>query len=283
MTQTIAIIGGSGFYTGIADGPIETAMLGTPFGPPSGPLSIGTHAGRRVVFLPRHGTQHTLLPSEVNTRANIWALKSVGATRVISVSAVGSLREHIAPGDVVVPRQFIDRTTVRPSTFFGQGVVAHVGMADPVCELLATHVANIGSRHARVHAGTYVCIEGPQFSTRAESELYRTWGADVVGMTNLPEARLAREAELCYATLTLPTDYDCWKPRGHVNVVDVLTVLRGNIDRARAILVEAIASIPDDACSCQRVLDDALITPVDAIPAEALHRLGPILARRCAR
>lgn len=280
MTETIGLLGGSGFYAALTDG-VETMTIETPFGAPSGPLSIGAMAGRRVAFLPRHGTEHTLLPSEINARANIWALKSVGVSRLISVSAVGSLREHIAPGDFVLPRQYIDRTNGRPSTLFGSGVVAHVSLADPVCTELADHLAREAqSTGATVHGGTYLCVEGPQFSTRAESELFRSWGADVVGMTNLPEARLAREAELCYATLCLPTDYDCWRPRSEVDVVDVLSVLRANVERARALLVTAIATLPAATCRCSTVLDTALITPPERISAEARHRLAPILARR---
>lgn len=280
MDEKIAIIGGSGFYAALGDH-AETRTMDTPFGPPSGPLTIGDVSGRRVVFLPRHGPEHTLLPAEINARANIWALKALGVARVISVSAVGSLREPIAPGDVVLPRQMIDRTNGRPSTLFGGGVVAHVSLADPVCNELADHLATAArATGARVHDGTYACIEGPQFSTRAESEVLRSSGADVVGMTNLPEARLAREAELCYATLALPTDYDCWRPRTEVDVIDVLAVLKANVVRARGILVAAIANLPAATCRCGTVLDSALITPPANISEVARRRLAPILARR---
>ncbi len=284
MTEAaIGVLGGSGFYDlpGVTE--LETVEVTTPFGGPSDALTSGVLAGRRVVFLPRHGRGHRLLPSEINTRANIYALKLLGATHVISVSAVGSLREAIAPGDVVVPRQFIDRTVARPSTFFGGGVVAHVGLADPVCGTVAdTLVAAARGEDANVHAtGTYVCIEGPQFGTRAESELMRSFGADVVGMTNLPEARLAREAELCYATLALPTDYDCWRARDAVTVTDALAVLRANVDRARRMLAAALATLdPARACPCQRSLDMALVTAPDAIGAEARARLGVLISRR---
>lgn len=281
MTQpAIGVLGGSGFY----DLPgFDNVEVNTPFGRPSDLLSVGQLGGRRVVFLPRHGRGHKLLPTEVNARANIYALKQVGATHVISISAVGSLREAIAPGDIVVPHQFIDRTVARPSTFFGDGVVAHVGLADPVCTNLADSLVE-AARHEtpRVHdGGTYVCIEGPQFGTRAESELMRAWGADIVGMTNMPEARLAREAELCYATLALPSDYDCWRARDEVTATDALAVLRANVETAKKILARALAALdPSRTCTCQRSLDMALVTPPDAIGERTRERLAVILARR---
>lgn len=279
----IGVLGGSGFYDlpGVTE--LETVEVDTPFGRPSDALTRGQLAGRRVVFLPRHGRGHRLLPTEVNTRANLHALKQLGATHVISVSAVGSLREAIAPGDVVVPRQFLDRTVGRPATFFGDGVVAHVSLADPVCARLGDALVTAArSQTERIHAAaTYVCIEGPQFGTRAESELMRAWGGDVVGMTNLPEARLAREAELCYATLALPTDYDCWRPRDEVTVTDALTVLRANVATAQQILARALTALdPTTSCSCQRSLDHALVTPATAIGPAARERLGLVLARR---
>lgn len=279
----IGVLGGSGFYDlpGVTE--LETIEVDTPFGRPSDALALGQLAGRRVVFLPRHGRAHRLLPTEVNTRANLHALKQLGATHVISVSAVGSLREAIAPGDVVVPRQFIDRTVGRPATFFGDGVVAHVSLADPVCQRLGDAlVAAARSQTERVHpSATYVCIEGPQFGTRAESEMMRAWGGDVVGMTNLPEVRLAREAELCYATLALPSDYDCWRPRDEVTVTDALAVLRANVAAAQQILARALAALdPATPCSCQRSLDHALVTPAAAIGPVARERLALLLARR---
>ncbi len=279
--KAIGILGGSGFYDLPGLEQLETIELDTPFGRPSDVLSVGRFAGRRIVFLPRHGRGHTLLPSEINTRANVYALKQLGASHVVSISAVGSLREEIAPGDVIVPRQFIDRTVARPSTFFGEGIVAHVGLADPVCPHLADALVEAATT-SRVHASaTYVCIEGPQFGTRAESELMRMWGAHVVGMTNLPEARLAREAELCYATLALATDYDCWRARDPVNATDALAVLRANVDDARKILARALAVLdPARSCACQRSLDFALVTPPEAISKTARQRLGAILARR---
>ncbi|MBA3459575.1 MAG: S-methyl-5'-thioadenosine phosphorylase [Deltaproteobacteria bacterium] len=280
---SIGVLGGSGFYDlpGVTN--IESVEVDTPFGRPADSLTIGSFSGRRVVFLPRHGRRHSLSPTEVNARANLYALKLLGATHVVSISAVGSLRETISPGDVVVPRQFIDRTVARPSTFFGQGVVAHVSLADPVCDVVASALVDSATVDGGlVHpSGTYVCIEGPQFGTRAESDLMRGWGADVVGMTNLPEARLAREAELCYATLALVTDYDCWRARDEVTVTDALAVLRANVDKARRILGDALATLdPARTCSCQRSLDAALVTPVDAIDDAARRRLGVILSRR---
>lgn len=284
LPPALGVLGGSGFYDlpGLED--VEDFEVETPFGPPSGPVRQGWLDGRRVVFLARHGLHHTLLPGEVNARANVYALKRMGVTRVISVSAVGSLREEIAPGDVVLPRQFLDRTSGRPATLFGGGVVAHASLADPVCGDLADALAGFAARRGhRVHAdGTYVCIEGPQFSTRAESAFHRSLGADVVGMTNLPEARLAREAELCWATLTLPTDWDCWRPKDEVVAVDVLATLQANVATARGIVADALRAVPTGPCACQRTLDAALITPTGAIPAAARLRLHPVLARRLA-
>ena len=281
--SAIGVLGGSGFYDLPGVESAETVEVDTPFGPPSDALTVGRLGARRVVFLARHGRGHRLLPSEINARANLYALKQQGATHVVSVSAVGSLREAIAPGDVVVPRQFIDRTVGRPGTYCGGGVVAHVSLADPVCGRLCDTLVAAGQAEAvRVHASaTYVCIEGPQFGTRAESELMRTWGGDVVGMTNLPEARLAREAELCYATLALPTDYDCWRARDEVTATDAMAILRTNGAMAQRILARALAAIdPAAGCTCQRSLDAALVTPVAAIAPEARRRLAVVLARR---
>ncbi len=280
----IAVIGGSGFYD-LPGAVLAPVVVDTPFGAPSDVLAVGTVGARRVIFLPRHGRDHRLLPSEVNARANVYALKLLGATHVIAISAVGSLREAIAPGDVVVPRQLIDRTVGRPSTFFGAGVVAHVSLADPTCARVgdALVTAARGVAGTRVHErGTSVCIEGPQFGTRAESELMRSWGGDIVGMTAMPEARLAREAELCYATLAMATDYDCWHT-GSVTMTEVLAVMRANTERARAILAATIAALdPATPCECHTSLDAALATPPGAIDAAARTRLGPILARRLA-
>jgi 5'-methylthioadenosine phosphorylase len=223
------------------------------------------------------------LPSELPFRANIWALKRLGAERVIAVSAVGSLREEIAPGHLVVPDQFIDRTFNRTATFFGNGIVAHVAFGDPVCPVLSSAlVASARRLDATVHAGgTYVCMEGPQFSTRAESELYRSWGAAIIGMTNLQEAKLAREAELCFATLALATDYDCWKQDAHdVEIADVLAVLQANVALAKRVVHDVVPALgPTPACGCARALENAIITERARIPARVKHDLAPIIGR----
>lgn len=282
MQPAIGILGGSGFYDLPGAHVVETRQVDTPFGAPSDPLVIAQLGDHRVIFLPRHGRGHRLLPSEVNARANLYAFKLLGATHVVSISAVGSLREQIAPGHVVVPRQYIDRTVSRPASYFGHGVVAHVSMADPVCGRLADHlVAASRAESATTHErATYVCIEGPQFGTRAESELLRSWGGDIVGMTMCPEVRLAREAELCYATLALSTDYDCWHT-SDVTMTDVFAVMRANVERARAIVARAIAALdPAAPCGCQKSLDGALATAPDAIDGAARTRLAAILSRR---
>lgn len=282
----LGIIGGSGFYDLPGVSQAQRVDVQTPFGPPSAPPTVGQLEGRRVVFLARHGREHALLPGEVNARANIYALKRLGVTQIISVSAVGSLRDEVSPGDVVLPDQFIDRTVGRAQTFFGQGAVAHVSLATPVCAGLAGMLAaSAQEREGRLHhRGTYLCIEGPQFSTRAESKLWRAWGADVVGMTNLPEARLAREAEICYATLALPTDYDSWRAAGEeVRVTDVISVLRANVEKARRIVARTVTSWdPGQSCphGCGRVLDTALFTPPASIPAPIKFRLRELLSRR---
>jgi 5'-methylthioadenosine phosphorylase len=280
----LAVIGGSGLYE-LADlDGVEELALRTPFGEPSDLIRIGRVAGRPVAFLARHGRRHGLLPGEINYRANIYALKQLGVERILSASAVGSLREEIRPRDVVVVDQFVDRTRKRASTFFGEGVAVHVSLADPTCpELrgLAGRVA--GGVQARVHpGGTYVCIEGPAFSTRAESELFRSWGMHVIGMTNLPEARLAREAEICYATLALVTDYDCWhEEEEQVSVAGVLENLRANAGTAAALLRGILEAIPQRGagCGCGQALAHAIITPLGAIPAVTAARLRPILGR----
>lgn len=281
----LAVIGGSGFYEmpGLDD--VTETRIDTPFGAPSDAIRVGTIDGVRVAFLARHGRHHSLLPTELPQRANFWALKSLGVRRVLAVSAVGSLRQEFAPGEMVVPRQLIDRTRAnRPSTFFGDGVVAHVAFADPVCEALATAAgAAARTSGATVHeSGTYVVIEGPAFGTRAESELYRGWGADIVGMTALPEAKLAREAELCYAILAAVTDYDAWHAEHDaVDALTVFDVLRKNVDAGRAAVRELVRRLPGrDACTCATALDAALVTPPAAIGAEHRKRLAPILSRR---
>jgi len=254
----------------------------TPFGDPSGPFVTGRLGDRRVAFLARHGAGHRIAPSELNFRANIYGLKSLGAESVLSISAVGSLREHIEPGHLVVPDQFIDRTQGRASSFFGNGVVAHVAFADPVCGPLAAVVAAAAERAgAKVHrGGTYVCMEGPQFSTRAESRMYRSWGADIVGMTNLQEAKLAREAELCFVTAALVTDYDCWRDADDVAVEKILETLRANVSLAEQTIENAVSGMDDSReCACRRALDNAVITEPDTIPDARRRELALLLDR----
>ena len=280
---TVGVIGGSGLYDlpGLAG--VETVRLATPFGDPSDEFVRGTLNGVRLVFLPRHGRGHRLLPSELNFRANIYGMKRLGVEYLISVGAVGSLREEIAPGHVVVPDQFIDRTSKRPSTFFGDGIVAHVMFADPCCPILRPAVARASrAAGATVHeGGTYLCMEGPQFSTRAESELYRTWGADVIGMTNLQEAKLAREAEICFASLALVTDYDCWNPHvGDVAIGDILRVLNANVALAQQVVATAATHLPPNrACACASALEHAIITDRARIPAKVREDLRIIIGR----
>jgi 5'-methylthioadenosine phosphorylase len=285
MDPTLGVIGGSGLYELPGLGEVERVRLDTPFGPPSDEFVIGRLGGVRLAFLPRHGRGHRLLPSELPFRANLWGLKSLGASWVLAVSAVGSLREEIAPGHVVVPDQFIDRTRgrQRESTFFGAGVVAHVQFADPFCPVLSRTLGEAArDGGAVVHAGgTYVCMEGPQFSTRAESQLYRSWGAHVIGMTNLQEAKLAREAELCFATLALATDYDCWRT-GHadVQIDEILRVLAANVELARRTVALVAGRLPSrDGCGCAHALRDAIITDRAAIPEATRRALEPIAGR----
>jgi 5'-methylthioadenosine phosphorylase len=279
----VGVIGGSGLYeiAGL-DNP-RRVEIDTPFGPPSDAFVLGRLDGQDLAFLPRHGRGHRILPSELNFRANIHAFKSLGADAVLAVSAVGSLREEIAPGDVVIPDQFIDRTRGRISTFFGDGIVAHVSFADPFCPSLSAVIAGAArDAGARVHdAKTYVCMEGPQFSTRAESHLYRSWGGDVIGMTNVQEAKLAREAEICFATLALATDYDCWRTNEEtVEIEDVLRVLKANAELAKRAIALAAARIDAArACSCRRALDGAIITDRALIPRERLDQLAVIVGR----
>jgi 5'-methylthioadenosine phosphorylase len=280
---TLAVIGGSGLYE--LPGLEETTPIraSTPFGAPSDDLVRGRLGDTTVLFLPRHGRGHRLLPTEVNFRANIFALKQLGAEWLLSVGAVGSLREHVAPGDVLVPDQFIDRTVARPSTFFGRGVVAHVSLADPVCPVLSG-IIETAARAAggTVHrGGTYLCMEGPQFSTRAESHLYRQWGADVIGMTNWQEAKLAREAEMCFADLALVTDYDCWNPASdHVVIGDVLRTLAANAELARRTVITTAQRLPAErACPCARALEHAIITERSRIPQSVRTELAPLIGK----
>ena len=280
--KTLAVIGGSGLYElpGIED--VEPVRCRTPFGDPSDELMRGRLGDVWVIFLPRHGRGHRHLPTEINFRANIFALKQLGAEWLVSVGAVGSLREHLPPGAVVVPDQFIDRTVSRPSTFFGRGIVAHVSLADPVCPVLSATVATAAAAAGgTVHrGGTYLCMEGPQFSTRAESHLYRQWGADVIGMTNWQEAKLAREAEICFASLALVTDYDCWKTDDHVVIADVVRVLAANSGLARRAVAGVAQHLPPARdCACARALEHAIITEPARIPAALRAELGPLIGK----
>jgi len=274
----IGIIGGSGLYNmdGLTD--VTEVSIKTPFGDPSEVFALGTLEGRKVAFLARHGKGHRILPSELNFKANIYAMKSLGVTSILSVSAVGSLKEEHKPTDFVIPDQFIDRTFARSSTFFGEGVVGHIAFADPVCpivsDVFAKACAEIGVVGKR--GGTYVCIEGPQFSTRAESNLYRSWGADIIGMTNLQEAKLAREAEISYATLAMVTDYDCWF-EGHdsVTIEQVIVVMHQNSGNAQKVVKAAVRLMPTDlsASPAQTAAKFAIMTDRAAIPAETKAKL----------
>ncbi|WP_455378146.1 S-methyl-5'-thioadenosine phosphorylase [Petrachloros mirabilis] len=279
----IGIFGGSGLYDIEGLRKVKRVAVRTPFGAPSDDIVIGELEGIRVAFLSRHGRSHRLNPSEINYRANVYALKSIGVRRVISVSAVGSMKESMKPGDVVLPDQFIDLTKRRATTFFEGGVVAHVAFGDPVCASLGSTLhAATHSIGASVHrGGTYVCIEGPQFSTKAESYLYRQWGVSVIGMTNLPEAKLAREAELCYATVALVTDYDCWhETEEAVTVEAILATLHKNVMLAKQILRAAIGSAAAvESCNCQRALQDAIVTPADQIPPVLRRKLSLLIER----
>jgi 5'-methylthioadenosine phosphorylase len=279
----VGIIGGSGLYQMPGISGVESVTLDTPFGAPSDAYRIGTLTGTRVAFLARHGQGHRLLPSEINFRANIYGFKALGVERIISVSAVGSLKDEIAALDVVVPDQFIDRTRGRVSTFFGGGLVAHVSFADPVCGDLSRVLGEAAvAAGARVHhGGTYLCMEGPAFSTRAESHLYRSWGASVIGMTNLQEAKLAREAEICYATLAMATDYDCWHHEEEaVTVEAVIARLKQNAEMAGKTIRDALARLPAErACPCATALKNTLLTDPAAVPEEARRRLALLVGR----
>ena len=281
--RVVGIIGGSGLYQMMGLEKVREIRVKTPFGRPSDVYVRGILDGTELLFLPRHGRGHRWLPTEVNFRANIFGMKKLGVERIISISAVGSLREEISPGDVVIPDQFVDRTTQRQSSFFGQGIVAHVSLADPLCPVVSRALTRAAQAEgAKVHpAGTYVCIEGPQFSTRAESMLYRSWGAHIIGMTNLQEAKLAREAEICFATLALATDYDCWRQKaGNVQISEVLAVLKENIELARRIIRGALSYIPEErSCVCASSLKEAIITERTKIPRKRLKELDPIIGK----
>jgi 5'-methylthioadenosine phosphorylase len=279
----IGVIGGSGLYDMEGLTNRREIQVDTPFGPPSDAFIIGVVEGKSVAFLARHGRGHRILPSELNFRANIYAMKKLGVERILSASAVGSLREELAPLNIVLPDQFVDRTRGRISTFFGAGLVAHVGFAHPICPDLIERVhksaATVGIK--TVKGGTYLCMEGPAFSTKAESHLYRSWGMDIIGMTNLQEAKLAREAEICYVTIALVTDYDCWhEAHDSVTVDMIISNLQQNSKNAQSIIRESVRVLPEArTCGCADALKHALITDRSLIPAETRQKLQPIVGK----
>lgn len=282
------IIGGSGLYNIEGFKSIKRMKMNTPFGNPSDEFDICELNGREVVFLPRHGRGHRILPSEINAKANIWAMKKLGVSWIISVSAVGSLKKEIHPLDIVLVDQFVDRTKrSSEATFFGHGIVAHISFARPICQELSRVLYEAGQEigeGARIHwSGTYLNMEGPAFSTRAESNLYKSWGMDVIGMTNLAEAKLAREAEICYATLAMVTDYDCWMEdngEGDVSVEIVLKNLQLNVETAQRIIKTAIPNIPmTRTCECKDALKTAMVTPLRLVPEMTMEKLEPIVGR----
>ena len=281
--KMVGVIGGSGLYEmeGLED--VQTVFLKTPFGEPSDAFIVGRLEGVKIAFLPRHGRGHRIQPSSLNFRANIYGMKMLGVQWIIGVSAVGSMRESIHPGDMIIPNQFIDRTVGRPNTFFSDGIVCHISFADPVCPDLSQILSQTGKEvGATVHQeGTYLCIEGPQFSTRAESRLYRTWGADIIGMTNLPEAKLAREAEICYATIAFATDYDCWHEEAEdVSIGEVLRILAESTKTAKSAIRNAVKSLPEKReCLCANALKYALITSKKLIPEKTKKDLEPIIGK----
>ena len=283
MKAKIGIIGGSGLYSMPGFEAHEEVAIETPWGSPSDKYVVGTLAGKPVAFLARHGRGHRISPSELNFRANIWGMKSLGVERIISLSAVGSLKEHHRPLDFVIPDQFFDRTRGRVSTFFGDGLVAHISFADPVCPQLA-EVARQSCQHAGVSVkkgGTYLCMEGPAFSTKAESHVYRSWGMDVIGMTNLQEAKLAREAEICYVTIAMVTDYDCWHPEHDaVTVNDIIANLVKNAENAAKVVALAVAAMPDGRqCKCGSALAHAIITDRTVIPEQTKKKLDLLIGK----
>ena len=279
----IGIIGGSGLYSMPGLTGAREVIVETPFGEPSDAFVVGDLEGRKVAFLSRHGRGHRILPSELNFRANIYAMKKLGVSRILSVSAVGSLKLEHKPTDFVVPDQFIDRTFLRTATFFGEGIVGHVAFGDPVCGTVAGAIVKACADVGVVgkQGGTYVCIEGPQFSTRAESNLYRSWGADVIGMTNLQEAKLAREAEICYATMAMVTDYDCWhESHDDVSVDQIVAVMHQNAGNAASVVRAAVASMPAErSCACGKALQFAIMTSHDLIPSGTRQKLDLLIGK----
>ena len=283
MKAEIGIIGGSGLYSMPGFEAQEDVHIETPFGPPSDNYVLGKLAGRHVAFLSRHGRGHRLSPSELNYRANIYGMKSLGVERIISLSAVGSLKEEHHPLDFIIPDQFFDRTRSRISTFFGEGLVAHISFAHPICPEVTKVVAN-ACASAGVQAkqgGTYLCMEGPAFSTKAESNLYRSWGMDVIGMTNLTEAKLAREAEICYVTVAMVTDYDCWHPdHDAVTVSQIVATLTKNAENACAVVAHAVAHMPaEHTCGCGSALAHAIITDRKLVPEPTRRKLGILIEK----
>ena len=281
--EAIGVIGGSGLYGLEELENIREERISTPFGDPSDAYIVGELAGRTLVFLPRHGRGHSILPSELNYPANIWGMKKLGVGRIISVAACGSMREDIAPGHIVVVDQFIDLSKHRRTTFFGDGIVAHTMFADPICADLAKVVYDAGVAVGAVmhKGGTYINMEGPQFSTRAESNLYRNWGVDVIGMTNAPEAKLAREAEICYSTLALSTDYDCWHDAEEDVTIDaVLEVMRANVAQSKKIIAEAVKNMPEErTCGCGSALANCILTDPALIPESTKERMNLIIGK----
>jgi len=281
--KMVGVLGGSGLYEmeGLIE--VQAVSLKTPFGDPSDSYVVGRLEGVKVAFLPRHGKGHRIAPSSLNYRANIYGMKKLGVEWIIGVSAVGSMKESIRPGDMIIPDQLIDRTVARPNTFFSDGIVGHVSFADPFCPVLSQILYEAGKEAGATvqKNGTYLCMEGPQFSTRAESTLYRSWGVDIIGMTNLPEAKLAREAEICYATMAFATDYDCWhQEAGDVSIGDVLRILAQSAETAKTAIRRAVQMLPDRrVCVCSTALEHALITEKALIPEKTKKHLEPIIGK----
>jgi 5'-methylthioadenosine phosphorylase len=281
--KMVGVLGGSGLYEmeGLIE--VQAVSLKTPFGDPSDSYVVGRLEGVKVAFLPRHGKGHRIAPSSLNYRANIYGMKKLGVEWIIGVSAVGSMKESIRPGDMIIPDQLIDRTVARPNTFFSDGIVGHVSFADPFCPVLSQILYSAGKEAGATvqKNGTYLCMEGPQFSTRAESTLYRSWGVDIIGMTNLPEAKLAREAEICYATMAFATDYDCWhQEAGDVSIGDVLRILAQSAKTAKTAIRRAVQMLPDRrVCVCSTALEHALITEKALIPEKTKKHLEPIIGK----
>jgi 5'-methylthioadenosine phosphorylase len=281
--KIVGVIGGSGLYEMEGLEEVQEISLTTPFGDPSDSFILGRLEGKKVAFLPRHGKGHRISPSSLNFRANIYAMKLLGVQWIIGVSAVGSMKESIHPGHMVIPNQFIDRTTGRANTFFSDGIVGHISFADPVCPVLSQILFQAGKEVGATiqKDGTYLCIEGPQFSTRAESKLYRTWGVDIIGMTNLPEAKLAREAEICYATIAFVTDYDCWHDEEEdVSVKEILRILAKSAKTAKSAIRNAMKYLPEKReCLCAHALEHTLITGKKMIPEKTKKDLEPIIGK----